>query len=104
MLQVYLWYRGDADTFARDMWVRTEAAAAGRTGPAPELQRDEMPDGAWAAITVLLQSLGMVERGQSSPSFAAETYESLDRLAADPAAREEILRIARSRADMAGLH
>jgi hypothetical protein len=102
MLRVYLWYRGDVDIFARDMWVRSRAAAARAADPAPDLKREEMPDEAWKEITLLLQSLGMVERGLTSPGFAAEVYDSLAGLAADPAAREEILRIARTRADLVG--
>ena len=101
MLQVYLWYRGDVDIFARDMWVRSRTDVARPADPAPYLEREEMPDEAWGAISLLLQSLGMVERGLTSPAFAVEVYDSLARLAADDSAREEILRIARARTDVA---
>ena len=90
MLRIYLRYRGDGDIFGRDLFVRG--------GNVPE--RDDMPDEAWGEISLLVQSLGMVERGLTSPAFAAEVHDSLAKLAADPAAREEILRIARTRADV----
>jgi hypothetical protein len=90
MLRTYLWYRGDDDIYARDTSVRRGAPFEGV----------EVPDEAWKQISLLLQSLGMVERGLASPAFAAEVHDSLERLAADPEAREEILRIARTRADV----
>jgi len=90
MLRTYLWYRGDVDIYARDTWVR---------GGTP-FEGVEVPNEAWKQISLLLQSLGMVERGLASPAFAAEVHDSLERLAADHAAREEILRIARTRADV----
>lgn len=100
MLRIYLWYRGDVDIFARDVWVRSRAAAQRQPDPAPWLKPEDMHQ-AWKEISLLLQSLAMVERGLTSAKFAAEVYDSLAKLAADPAAREEILRIARTRADMA---
>jgi hypothetical protein len=80
LLEIYARFGGDVDGFARG---------------GSEAEKAEMPDGAWAQIAVLLQSLGIVERGLAAPSFAADVAASLAELAADPAAREEILRMAR---------
>jgi hypothetical protein len=82
MLRIYQRFRGDVDGFSRG-GTRLEKAA--------------MPDDAWGEIGVLLQSLGMVERGLASPVFAAEVDASLSRLAADAGAREEILRMVHDR-------